>query len=348
MNFGAKLKKATFWMALLAVQLFSSFALAGVQLYAWDRGSGMASILIPVPEGKHPQNVWQNYVEKMQLHIPTHAPVQNLINSEAPNFRPLKYNPSQSSLTLGNLSADLYMDQSRLGNWTRLIAARGTKNYVLPAAIGIILSESERKIFYAEVSAHFGLLVPIGGADVDPALYGEKPNGARGFNGTLDAYERELISNYIKAEKGFVYATCRGSQLTAIALGYKMIQDIPTSIETTQDHWSHAHDVKLFETKNKMSLRIWNTKTVSVYSNHHQAIEYKPGGPLELAGTTHDGVTEILEFKNGRGFLIQSHPELTLGNIQAAGDFSAAKKLFDWFVLEARAKTRWTCQKLFL
>jgi putative glutamine amidotransferase len=39
-------------------------------------------------------------------------------------------------------------------------------------------------------------------------------------------------------------------------------------------------------------------------------IAYKPGGLLELAAVGPDGVVEALEFKNGRGILMQFHPEL--------------------------------------
>lgn len=328
----------------------ASLAVASVSLYAWDRGPSLPAILLPVPENQSPMQVWQRYLARMQAdaNLKNFAPPAELASPHPANFKELNYDPTKHSLLIANTAQDLSPVQSRPRNWTKLMADRGVKNFVLPPAMGVGLSKSERLQLHQEIASHFSILFPLGGADVDPHIYGESPNGARGYNGTLDFYEKELIEKYISAEKGFVYATCRGAQMTAAALGYKIIQDMPSQINDVHEHWDSAHEVQI-DTKNELLAKILQgLEKISIYSYHHQAIAYKTQGPLVLAGVAVDGIAEIMTFKNGRGILMQGHPELTLGGQQTLGDLEVAKRLFDGFVNEAQMKARFTCGKLFL
>lgn len=325
-------------------------ALAEVTLYAWDRGPLAPAIVIPVKDGQKPLEVWDAYVESLKQSPVLHdfAPAPELERPSAQSFKKLNYDPAKHSLLLANTRNDLSPTQSRPTNWTKLMLDRGMKNFVLPPAMGSIFSKMDRDQFHKEVAAHFSILFPLGGADVDPHIYGEAPNGARGYNGALDILEKELIQKYIQAEKGFIYATCRGAQMTAASMGYKIVQDVPSQVPGANPHWDVGHDV-ILDTKNELMAKIWKgLDKIFIYSYHHQAIDYRPQGPLGLAGVAADGVPEILVFKNGRGLLMQGHPELTLGGRHSVGDLEAARKLFDGFVLEAKSKVRYSCSKLFL
>lgn len=337
-------------LSLLGTLVFTLSVQASVTLYAWDRGPELPAILIPVIDGLTPLKAWQSYEQALKNHagLSDLLPPQNLQAPTASSFKILNYDPVRHSLLLANTARDLSPDQSRPKNWTGLMSERGVKNFVLPAAMGSSLSNHHRELFHKEIADHFSLLFPLGGADVDPHVYGEKPQGARGYNGALDTYEKELIQKYVQAEKGFVYATCRGAQMTAVALGYKLVQDVPTQVKNPEAHWNVSHEVML-DSKNDLMEKIWRgLEKVFIYSYHHQAIDYKPQGPLTRVGVASDGVAEILVFKNGRGILMQGHPELTLGRQESLGDFDVAKKLFDGFVLEAQGKARFSCGKLFL
>lgn len=68
------------------------------------------------------------------------------------------------------------------------------------------------------------LICFTGGGDVNPELYGEKPNGARHWNDKRDIKEHEIYVSH----KGKVpmVGICRGGQLLNVLNGGKMIQDL--------------------------------------------------------------------------------------------------------------------------
>ena len=72
-----------------------------------------------------------------------------------------------------------------------------------------------------------GLLLP-GGPDVDPVLYGEPPDPSAGLEVSrpLDDLDLRLL-NYALERDMPVLAICRGMQVLNVALGGKLIQDLP-------------------------------------------------------------------------------------------------------------------------
>ena len=72
-------------------------------------------------------------------------------------------------------------------------------------------------------------LVVSGGADVDPARYGQEPHERTGAPRTdRDAWEDELFAAAIELELPFL-GICRGAQLLNVALGGTLISTCPTS-----------------------------------------------------------------------------------------------------------------------
>lgn len=69
----------------------------------------------------------------------------------------------------------------------------------------------------------FDLICFTGGADVNPKVYGEEPNGARGWDDLRDEREVEIFNTF----KGSIpmVGICRGGQLLNVLNGGKMIQD---------------------------------------------------------------------------------------------------------------------------
>ena len=161
-----------------------------------------------------------------------------------------------------------------------------------------------------------GLLLP-GGADVDPARYGEGPYYLlEEVDQALDAYEYQLVIYCLK-NRIPIMGICRGHQIMNVFLGGTMVQDIPSQ---------HKSDVKVYHRKkvkgvsqvcyhkiklNKGSMlhKILNKDEVEVNSLHHQAV--KDISPLlKIGAKSDDGIVESLESTDDTFYLgVQFHPE---------------------------------------
>lgn len=154
------------------------------------------------------------------------------------------------------------------------------------------------------------IVVFTGGADINPALYGEEPHIRTHFN-----YERDRreLSVYRKSKGKFKIGLCRGGQLLNVLSGGKLWQDID------QHHGAH-------------SIRDVNTgQVIIVNSIHHQA--FRPGKNAVTVAVTrlsttkeamgvswvkhqlpvnhhHETDFEVLYYPETRCLCIQSHPEM--------------------------------------
>jgi len=78
----------------------------------------------------------------------------------------------------------------------------------------------------AELLSRFDGLVLMGGADVDPHLYGQtRQSHVYGVNTEQDHFEMALVHAAVEAKKPTL-AVCRGIQLVNVALGGTLIQHI--------------------------------------------------------------------------------------------------------------------------
>ncbi|RYZ64318.1 MAG: hypothetical protein EOP05_22235 [Proteobacteria bacterium] len=216
---------------------------------------------------------------------------------------------------IANRGADYENESRRLKNFANLYASAPeriqTKTYVMPIAANLGLNEAETKHLYEQVASTFSLLTPMGGHDADPELYGEENRKSLNVVPSRDKFEIGLIKTYAEKSKGFIFAICRGHQMTSIALGYKLLQDLPTEAPSDVNHSHGSHGISLKNTA--YGFLKWATggkMSVEVNTLHHQAVLYTPGGPAQPAAYGPDGIVEGLEFKNGRGLTLQFHPEL--------------------------------------
>ncbi|MFN7454831.1 MAG: gamma-glutamyl-gamma-aminobutyrate hydrolase family protein, partial [Pseudobdellovibrionaceae bacterium] len=129
-----------------------------------------------------------------------------------------------------------------------------------------------------------------------------------------DKTEIQVIQRYTAEGRGCLLGIGRGAQSAAVALGYKLNQDLSSLLESGEVHRDSVHQMRLHSTRHNLLRDAAGTSWTKVNSLHHQSIIYRTGGPLEIAATGEDGVVEALEFKNGRGVLLQFHPEITLSN----------------------------------
>ena len=178
----------------------------------------------------------------------------------------------------------------------------------------------------------FAGLVLTGGADVDPARYGQELHpAAYGVDPALDAFEIGLIDTALDAGLP-VLAICRGHQVLNVALGGSLDQHI-TDRRGFLVHGDPAHgpgggvDHDVTVDSNSRLADALGVTRCSVRSHHHQAVsELAP--KATATAWADDGVLEGFELPDGWVVAVQWHPEAT------ATDDPIQQRLFDAFVAE--------------
>jgi putative glutamine amidotransferase len=157
-----------------------------------------------------------------------------------------------------------------------------------------------------------GLLV-IGGADIDPSMYGEELDAkTESTYPDRDAFELALLSEAI--ERGLpVLGICRGMQALNVARGGSLVQHIPEVNGTNP----HRRVVGTFDGTDHMvelepgslAAQAAGEELHTARCHHHQAVD-KLGDGLVITGRAQDGMIEAIEMQNGGWVLgVQWHPE---------------------------------------
>lgn len=171
-----------------------------------------------------------------------------------------------------------------------------------------------------------GLLIS-GGTDVNPARYGQAPDGAEGpFDDERDTLETLLLRRALDRDMP-VLAICRGMQLFNVVHGGTLIQHLRNAKEhlvRSPDPGERVHDVRVFP-GTKLA-EIAGNGEIPVNSRHHQAVA-SLGTGLRVAAVSGDGLVEALESPEKRfAIAVQWHPE-----DQIAGD-PVQRRLFEALV----------------
>lgn len=169
-----------------------------------------------------------------------------------------------------------------------------------------------------ELLDRFDGLVLMGGADVDPHLYGQQRQPhVYGVNAEQDHFEMALVHAAL-ALKTPVLAVCRGIQIVNVALGGTLIQhigDIPGVVEHAPSKFPAGQDFVLHDvevTKGTKLSAVMGSVRARVASFHHQGLD-TIGSGLKVTATSSDGLVEALEHTgSGQWILgVQWHPEDT-------------------------------------
>ena len=174
-----------------------------------------------------------------------------------------------------------------------------------------------------------GLMV-IGGADLDPAVYGQEPAAA--IETTYrDRDEFELALTAGALERGMPFlGICRGMQLLNVALGGTLNQNL-TSDDGTNTHRrvigtfaGTEHDIDLEH--GSLVARATGEEVHVARCHHHQSIE-RLGDGLVVTGSARDGVAEAIELPNHDRWVlgVQWHPEAG-DKLQLFGAFAEAAR----------------------
>lgn len=159
-------------------------------------------------------------------------------------------------------------------------------------------------------------LIFSGGADLDPALFGDETvhPDTYGVEPSRDSFELALARKAY-AQDIPVLGICRGIQLLNVALGGTLIQHVPdtSDLEHRQQKsgiapYEGIHTVEL--TQGSLVADVFGTQSLMTNSFHHQALR-DVAEPLTVTGRTKDGIVEAVEAnEKGCFFAVQWHPEM--------------------------------------
>ena len=179
-----------------------------------------------------------------------------------------------------------------------------------------------------------------GGADVDPAFYGQTRHDKTWVDDARDQFEIPLSRGALEHDVP-VFAICRGVQVLNVAAGGTLVQDIPSQSATELNHSidvpknANAHSVRVTPgTKLASSLGTSaNLDTCAVNSRHHQSVgDVAPS--FVVSAVSPDGIIEAIERPNAAFCIgVQWHPE----NFWKTGEFAP---LFQAFIAAARQRMR--------
>ena len=176
-------------------------------------------------------------------------------------------------------------------------------------------------------------LVISGGADVDPARYGQQPHVKTGAPRTdRDEWEDALLTAAIETKLPFL-GICRGAQVLNITLGGTLHQHLPDLVGSEKYQPAPAMfgtEAVSVEPGSLLDDLVGGELGVRVY--HHQAIDEVADG-LRVTGRTSDGVIEAVELPSVPfGVAVQWHPEengedrrLFAGLVEAAREHRSKK-----------------------
>lgn len=290
-----------------------------IRFWHWYPDKAMVPILIPARASESPEQAVENYI----IALERSPDLFELYDGRPPVFvagdriEEVRLETTHAqALLIGNKGADITDKSPRVQKFRDAFFRENASSALLPLGVTSRFSRTERQLIYSKISQQYDVLVAMGGEDVAPRFY-KKPNiFAKNTNETRDLLEIELIRFYVAQEKGFFLGICRGSQIASVALGLELIQDLPFAKGESVQHQDSWHQITLKATGANILSSVLSQQDGSkmfVNSIHHQAVRFSEHTRLELSAIAEDGTTEATEFKNGKGLLLQFHPEL-MGN----------------------------------
>jgi gamma-glutamyl-gamma-aminobutyrate hydrolase PuuD len=218
-----------------------------------------------------------------------------------------------------------YREQARWGYWvvpavllpadySDAVADAGGEPVLLPTA-----SVS------AGVVARLDGLVLAGGADVDPARYGQEPEPhTTTVRPDRDASEVAVLQAALDRDLPLL-AICRGMQLLNVVLGGTLLQHLP-AVPGTEPHQlgPGLFAERKIRTAPGSALDVLLGPSDTVHCHHHQALDRIAAG-LTPSAWADDGVVEGVEAAERRFCLaVQWHPEASRDRRLFAGLVAAA------------------------
>ena len=176
-------------------------------------------------------------------------------------------------------------------------------------------------------------LVFTGGADIDPALFGEEKHPATSTPYPPRDAQELFIMRYAKEQGKPMLAICRGMQVMNCLEGGTLYQDIAQQLATTVDHaqFKRVADIihQAHVEEGSLLATVCGSAPLNVNSRHHQAIKTLGKGLVASALST-DGLIEGIEYQDGSPCIaLQWHPESLFEKD------ARALAVFEWLIRKA-------------
>lgn len=212
-----------------------------------------------------------------------------------------------------------YLEQARFGVWD-VPAALLHRSYLdgVVAAGGTPVLLPPVGSWDVDLVSRLDGLILAGGADIDPARYGQEALATTGRpRRDRDGVEFQLLA--AARESGVpVLGVCRGLQVINIALGGDLRQHLPDELGNT-NHLPVPGTFGEVEVKVAPGSRLSGIlgDHVTVSCHHHQGIDRLGEGLVPVAWAA-DGSVEALELPGDDEFLlgVQWHPEMDADGVR--------------------------------
>jgi putative glutamine amidotransferase len=225
------------------------------------------------------------------------------------------------------------LERARWSVWDQdaVLLARSYVNEVNRAgALAVLLPPDPRLVEEPGEALELldGLLL-AGGADIDPASYGQTPHAeTHDFVPERDAFEIALARAAIERDLP-VLGICRGMQLINVALGGTLNQHLPEHL----GHQEHRrvlgsfdgsdHDVEVID--GTLAMSVIGAERHPTKSHHHQGVDRLGEGLRVSARSSLDELIEAIELPRCSFVLgAQWHPEADPASPVIGGLVSAA------------------------
>ena len=183
---------------------------------------------------------------------------------------------------------------------------QGADNFI--AALELLGAKGYAVLEETEFDRYDGLILP-GGADIDPALFGEENWGSRKIERERDLKQLEILDVFVKAKKP-ILGVCKGHQLLNVYFGGKICQHIP---EYAVHQWiqkDQAHDSRCLP--DCFLAELYGKTEFPINSAHHQAV-ITPAEGFRAIQWGDDGVLEAMVHDTLPIVGLQWHPERMCG-----------------------------------
>jgi putative glutamine amidotransferase len=215
------------------------------------------------------------------------------------------------------ITSSQFVETASHGRFTRHSLTKDYSDAILAAGgTPIILP------FYAELAVDtFELvdgIIVSGGADLDPALFGDVEIHPQTYDIIPERDDAELaLARLAIARDKPLLGICRGIQVLNVAMGGSLYQDVPSQFSGSLDHRQQAREIPADEPGHTVSVApgsllesVFGSEPIPVNSFHHQAVRDLALN-LVASGHSDDGVIEAIEHPGSQFALgVQWHPEL--------------------------------------
>jgi putative glutamine amidotransferase len=215
------------------------------------------------------------------------------------------------------ITPSLMRDTQPHGVFERYLLSANYPNAVLAAgAIPVILPPQDEHVT-ALLDRLDGLLLS-GGADIDPAVYGDAEIHPKTYDISplRDRFEFALLNEALNRDLP-ILCICRGIQVLNVGLGGTLYQDIADQYGKDVQHRQQEAGIEAAEPGHTVAARdggllaeVYGSTAIATNSFHHQAV--KTVAPdLVIEARSADGLVEAVSLP-GRSFVlgVQWHPEM--------------------------------------